>query len=684
MYQQNQMQMAAHPQQQQAMAVQVQPGHPPFTPQLPNVPGELQPYYAYIVSVLIIELQNKMSANAARMHAFNLMANNGYQTTEFVNFVGLYVQYLDAWMRVGPGSQNSITIEQAIQATMPDYVGAYCLASVQDFGYIMQFLDPNTQQYVNAAINSMQGVLQMIAQAANQGGYGRMQQVHNGHMSGGHFPSHAGRMGAPRTINTGMAQASGSTAGAQGLFDNNRNAQQPQRTQQAMGHPGGKSRYSAQLDKMLEEQDAKRNGGRTQGYTAPGTSGQATTVPTSVVKTAFRMPKDVPGLTTIKEGQDQKTEVAAPSPAPTPTPPKELKWKPSEHQPYRVLYDFTKFKEELRVVDGVTISVMIPLKPEEVQNMNIEDHALTRPPVPRFDATGLDGKGVELPTDEIPVVPKFELEFHSAQLMELSTDISKVLTGLRYKLSKQGTDRAAAKCYTAIIVNLLSVTDKDKASKYNDLIRRLGACQTFKEGILILDEIADLKDDRLFFNQLDRLLAEELNVILTMNIGGMRIDSFYHDASEVLPAIVKKRGEAVAQSFAANQKRFFRQLMSDIDETQLAENTQFMLSEYVNNDKDDESNWEPGLTTLAWETSFTHLMVPSYELNITLAPGAAGVLTEKTTPELYSLADQLLTMPDGDDIRRHYITTSDGLTLMLARGYLNDQAYLVRRVREIA
>lgn len=685
-----QTQMAAHPQQQQQPTLPVAPGQPPFLPQIEYLPGPLQPYYPMIVSMLIMELQNKMAQNAARMHAFNLMAQNNYQTTEFVNMVQLYVGYLDAWMRVGPGAQQAISVDQAMSATLPDYVGCYCLASVSDFRYILNYLDQNAASHVNSAAQGMQEILRMIQLAQGgmnqQPGYQQqmqpMQQIHNGHMVG-HFPSHAGRTIQSRTLQSATTASGMGVGGAQGLFDNSRAEQAPLRQPQQTMSNRGPSRYAQQLNKMLDAQEGKTAGGyqthqQTQqaqpmAQTATGTASFRSQMP----KTAFPMSKQPLGMTEVK------SEAAAPAPTPA-APPAELKWKPSEHQPYRVLYDFTKFKEKLSVVNGDVISITLPLNPEELTNMNIEDHALTRPPVPRYDATGLDSSGEEAPTDQIPVVPKFELEIFDDQLLELSTQVTQVITGLRYRISKANAPKAAAKCYQAVMIDLVTVDDKEKVKSYQELIARLAACNSFKEGVEVLDEIADVPADRLFFTRLDRLLAEEINLILAMNVPELRIDSFYTDVLHIVPTIARKRGEAVSQSFAANQRRFFRQLMATYDEKQLADNTEYMLKEYVYNSEENPEGWEAAMAMLAWETSFTHLMLASYELNITLAPGASGVLTEKTTPELYSLADQLLNMTDGEGYRRHYLITSDGLQLMVARGYLNENAYLVRRVREIA
>jgi hypothetical protein len=696
MYQQPN-QMAADPTTQRQPTLMVQPGQPPFLPQISHLPGELQPYYPLIVSLLVIELQNKMGQNAARMHAFNMMAMNNYQTTEFVNLVELYVKYLDAWMRVGPGSRQAIPTDQAITATLPDYVGAYCLATVSEpqFQYIYNYLDQNTAQYVNQAAQSMQEILRLIQMAQGTGMYQTgMQQIHNGQMQG-HFPSHAGQM--PRTVQTINSRVlhsgpTGSAAtGAAGLFSNSSAADQGQlrQPQQTLGSHGP-SRYALQLQRMLDEQAAKQSGGfqaqhhaqQHQPVAAPATG--AVSFRANMPKTAQAMAQPTPTATqAIKAMEVPKTDAAPPAPTPSPSPNK-LQWKPSKAQPYRVLFDFTKFKEELRVVDGDVISITMPLKPEELSTMNIEDHALTRQPNPRYDAVGLDGNSVEVPTDAIPVVPKFELEIFDDKMLELSTSIANVITGLRYRISKHNVPKSAAKCYQAVIVDLVTVDDSEKIKQYQALISRLAACNTFQEGVAVLDEIADNPADRLFFTKLDRLLADEISLILSMNIPGFRIDSFYTDVMEIIPAIAKKRGEAVAQSFAANQRRFFHQLMAEYDEKQLSENTDFMLKEYVYNSEENPDGWQAGIAMVAWETSFTHLMIPSWELNISLAPGQAGVLTEKTTPELYSLADQLLNMTDGDSYRRHYLITSDGLQLMVARGYLNDQAYLVRRVREVA
>lgn len=692
MYPNNQMQQ---PQQQQPLqadpttqtvpVIMVQPGSPPFLPNI-QCPGELQNYYSYIVTSLMHELQNKMTLNAARMYAYNFMAANNFATNEFVNLCQVATDYIDAIMRTNP----NVSLEQCLNEVIPDFVGKYCLALTAFFPDLYQYLDANTANYVNPAINAMQQIANTIAQVKQQmqmNNRGIQQQFVNGQMTGRMATVGMGQQRAP----VHAAAMTGAGSAANRLFENNP-AQTPSASVMAPVNDGQVSRYARQARQKAEEQQLARSTYQasyrptsTAMQTTQGgekTSGFQPIIRVAKPSTDFAQPQ-----TTVQEqnaSQPVQSEIK-----PIVTKPitirdeTELVWQPSETQPYKPVYDFTKFKSGLVKVGDDVITVLKELTPEEKDNMNIDDHALTRPPLPRYDATATTTEA-EPVTNRTIEVPKFDLEFNDSFLLELSTNITSQITGLRYAINKVNNNRSAAKCYPAIMIEAISVEDDETAERHMGIIEQLAACDTFEKAVAILDSIHDSAADRLFFNRINRLLTQELNNVLIMNFGTFWMDDFFTDVMSVLPAITKKRGPAISQTFMAKQRRFFTEFVMDISRETLDEHTVFLNEEYIQNPVMNPSGWKGSFVKLPWETSFTHLNLPSYELNFNLKPGETGVLSEQTTPELWSLADQILKHEQCADGRRHYIVTQDGVQLLLARGYIKSEAYLIRRVREVA
>jgi len=685
MQQQSQVQqqpLQADPTTQTVPNIMVQPGNPPFVPNI-QCPGELQNYYGYIVTSLMSELQNKMTLNSARMYAYNYMAPNNFQTNEFVNLCQVTTDYIDAVMR----TNQNVSLEQCLNDVIPDLVGKYCLALTLYFPDLYQFLDANTANHVNPAIAGMQQIANLITQVKQQqqmGNRGVQQQFVNGQMSGRVATVGMGQQRQP----VHAAALSGAGSAANRLFENNA-AQTVQTSVMTPVNDGQVSRYARQARQKAEEQQLARSTYQAS-YRVPSTAPQAGEKTTGfqpitrVAKPSTTMPLPKPTVQEQDVSQPSQAEVKAIATKPIAVQADvELVWQPSEIQPYKLVYDFTKYKSSLVKVGEDTIAVLKPLTPEEKDNMNIDEHALTRPPLPRYDATGINAEP-EAITDRTVEVPTFDLEFNDSFLLELSTGITSQITGLRYAINKANQSRSAAKCYPAIMIEAISVEDNETAERHMAVIEQLAACDTFEKAVAILDGIHDTPADRLFFNRINRLLTQELNNVLIMNFGTFWMDDFFTDVMAVLPAIAKKRGPAVSQTFMAKQRRFFTEFVMDISRETLDEHTAFLNEEYIDNKTMNPQGWVGSFVKLPWETSFTHLNLPSYELNFNLKPGETGVLGEQTTPELWSLADQILSNERCTDGRRHYIVTQDGIQLLLARGYIKSDAYLIRRVREVA
>lgn len=685
MYQQSQP-LATDPTQPLWPALQFNQYNPPWLPQIEYLPAELMQSYPFLVGSLMNEIQSKASLNAARMHAFNMMAANQFQNVEFVNIAQLFVKYVDACMRT-QSSFRGIATDQAINMLVGDFVGAYCLGAVMDFQGLLQYLPPDIVNQVQRAAGMMQNILQLTQTVQTQS-YGQpIQSMMPGGQMSGHWPSHGG-MAQPQFPQGRQAQFGGQqvnvAAGAAGLFDTTGNRQEPLTNTQFPSEPGGTSRFKKQLERRQQQLRAAQTGGMAAQFKPVG---EQVVAPARVVKQSFQMPKTVTPVGGQQMQQPIATQQIVDRPAAmtqvvqTVEEVKEvLQWKPTTVQPYPTLFDTTKFRSELMKVGPDVIQVTHPLTQEELDKMNPEDHVMSRPPLAQYDATGLKSQGnneEEPVTETVISVPKFELQFHDeAEMIELSADVSKVMTGLRYRISTDNNPRAAAKCFPAIMVEPLAIEEKDKANRYIKLISELRACTTFEQAQKLLDTISDSKEDRRLFNMLDRRITNEINNLLFTNLQAIHLDSFYEDAHAILPEIRDMFNPVMEQAFAIRQGQFFQQLIADIAPSLLEENMNFMLEEYV------PANSEAKFVYLPWNTSFTHLMLGSWELNIKLAAGKVAALTEKTTPELWSLADQILNKDDHSNYLRHYIITSDGMQFMLTRGYINDDAYLLRRMRD--
>lgn len=651
-----------------------------------NVPGELINYLPWIVSTLMVEVQEKSVLNSARMYAYNLMAPNLFATTEFLNLTQVCVNHIDAVMRSNP----SASIEQCIATLIPDLVGKYCLALCAFYPDLLQYLDPNTANHVNSAIAGMQSIANAIAQVQQQVQYGQrgvQQQMIGGRLVG-NYPAMAGRPPVH------AAAINGGTTGANRLFDAVQAGVNPSLQMGTPTSDGSLSRYARQAQRRLQEEQEARGtyqasyrpaivpaGDQQEQAARPGGFQPITRV-ANRSKPGFELPKPITPNAEAPSTAKPAALNVAPIAVDRYSLNEELVWKPSEAQPYRLIFDFTKFKVALVKIGDDVIQVLKSLTPEEVKDMNIDDHALTRPPLQRFDAVAENAE--EPITDRTPEVPTFALEFHDESLLELSTGITSTVTGLRWAISKSNDNKASAKCYPAVMVEPISVEESERAVKHNEIIARIAACDTFEKAVAILDEIHDSPADRLFFNRINRLLTQELNNVLIMNFEKFWMDDFYTDVMAVLPAIAKKCGAAVVQAFMAKQRLFFQQFVMEINQVDLMANIEFMVQEYIENKDENPSQWDGKFVVLPWLTSFTHLNLPSYALNINLKPGATGTLNEQSTKELWSLADQILNNEDTKDARRHYLVTHDGVQFLLARGYIKEDAYLIRRIREVA
>lgn len=619
--QQQQQQLPVSPLQVCNQPIPVSPGQVHFVPAV-NVPQPVQQYLPLITSVIIMEIQNKMSQNPLRTFMFNLYSLNQYNNKEFAELVEICANYIHLAMM---NSREYNTIEGAVFGVCQNITTMMACAQVKMFPALMQHLPPELQQ---SAINGTRALENAVRETMTlmrpQSAFGNSQQYHQHQQT-------RGNVGAVAT----MAASGGS---GYGLFDNStRFSNQPDNRQgQASNLNGSVNRYRKQLTEQNSSPSFTNQG---QSYT-PVSNGQV--IPTRGTVADF--------ISANNSGYKSKTDNQTVT---------ELTFAPNN--------EVAVVTEQ---VDSQPKQWFDDIKGEEM--MDYDKHVVGKK---QETTTVVKQQDVQKPVEQKSKVKEYTAAVSEekqglvlADCRQSPDNFARLRTKLHGYLDKN--DAHITNSFTATPV-IFSGTD---VQLVKEAVSSIHSCGTFVDVVDVMNNMTGTCRKYLFPYLEDRLTTI-VNSILGMEMAvEITIDSFNKDVVSLMNVLEKSYGEDFITAFFSSQRNAIIGASMFMSDSEAKDYTNYHLDDDVSVDED---KWGVmyGLTV----NSFIHL---GFDSKVLSAIGTSSTLiTEDSDKRLYSTLVSSL-----DRIKKritHYhntfVITEEGM-FQTSRGLINPEAILVRKV----
>lgn len=701
--------------------VAVNVGQPPFIPMI-NAAPQMQQYIPLIMSVIVMEIQNKMQQNPLRIFMFNWYSRNGYNNAEMTELLEICTNYIYISLMCGQESDPT----QATFNHVPNLVTMMAGAQIKPFQPLLQLLTPEQQQ---AAVNGARALEQVVRDIMSRMGnqiqqpQQFQQQFQQPTQQFGNFGNFGGQ---PQLVQRGphgvtMAAAS---SGSSGLFSQPQ-YQQPTAPQQVGGvggiAAGGSNRYSQQLQEQLSRQQKEQ-----QVYQAMPQQGAAPAFNNTSPTTSHRTVADLLGIQENTAAVEQikqpfqprhaaeiaefSAEPAQPVQVMTQQPqqffgevatssqttqapqaaidnnvdvvgfyteenlPPQVTWTRSAKQPYHPAWNPRKQKLAYAVTnDGAVLAVLTNVSESEIDMMEYEKHVIGTVPA---DVV------VEQAAAEQPIVDRVlkpedvKVEFVKKATM-FDTERSAYLhTRMQSRLGNK-LDDVDAYTIPAVAATPLICDTIATANEYREILTKISTSGSFSAVCKILNDLTG-KNQLLLRTYINELFTEEVNSVLTMELGmsGCSIDDFAEDVESLGVILHRAYGEAVSNALRLKEEYIIERCMGTMDEKESNDYTQIMVG-----DMDGFDAWGGGIAYANSTYTYTYINSYSYELNIAGKKGHALMVTEESNLKLHTIIHKVLedARKSEDSYRRAYLVTLDGIRFEIARGFINPDALLIRK-----
>jgi hypothetical protein len=687
---QQQAQLPVNPTQIQSQPVNVSPGQPHFLPSV-TVPPQIQQYLPLITSVIIMEIQGKVQQNPLRIFMFNLYSMNQYNNREFAELVEICANYIHLVMMNG---REYNTIEAAVFGVAQNLVTMMACAQVKPFPALMQVLPPDLQQSAINGVRALETIVREISGSMRpqQGGYNTSMQ------------NRGGMGGAVAT----MAAAS---SGGYGLFD------QVNRTQPMQGAPstnnssgGAVNRYRKQLSEQSSQQNTS-SAFQYGGIPAPQVSTMGSTNQQQAHRTVadiisangsiqqpfkprhsavvseltFEPNKQTATITEVQPSNwFNETSVGASQESYTPTEttvydessiPNGMKWVRSDIQPYHPLWDSRTQKPMYSVLDNKTVvAILVNLSEKEKDMMDYQKHVIGKRPTTssQIPVSGdkADGKiiNIESTITDITVVND-----ESGSLIATCDEAAVNTVRLKAKLNKNFITENAC-VIKMIVVNPLFVDNNDLENEFRNIVVLLSEAETFQNANQLLYQMSDAAQVCLR-PHIEGILVKHINSVLSLEMGleGVNIDAF-SDSVNIHTELSKAYGGIVGESIKANEAMILRRSMSLLSKSDTLTFTHAVVG------GSDTVSYEAGTVVYsASDYAYVCVKLHSDELKLTNNSNLTLLVSEDNNKVLHDILEKSFEFVNTDDYLVRLVT-ADGVVFAVAKGFINKNAILIRRV----
>lgn len=701
--------MQMHPQQTQLpvnptqitnQPIPVSPGQPHFIPMV-QVPQQMQQYVPLVTSVVIMEIQSKMQQNPLRVFMFNLYSMNQYNNREFCELIEMCCHYIHLVMMNG---REYNSIDGAIFGVSQNIVTMMACAQIKPYPALMQFLSPDLQQSAVNGARALETIVREItASARPQSGYGMQIPMRNGMggtvatMAATGSSSGYGLFGQGNTqvpvhnsgVNVGHNSGGAVNRYRKQLAEQNGQGNQFNQ-QQNYGQYNSQSMQS-QSNTQTSVQGSNRrtvadligNSGQiNQPFKArdPAVTSELTFTPPQVMNSQpsdwfTTQTKDVGNnvekqITVKQVNQSSETVVYAETSLPD-----GRKWARSNMQPYHPMWDCTKQKPMYAIVDDKTIiAVLVDLSEEEKATMDYDKHVIGRRPVkpnthlipetndPGDKITNLDIKQADV---SIALDPDVEvITMHAEEAIRTAK--------IKARFNKKLYDKNACIVRT-ILAKPVFLETVELEEELRQAVVLISTADSFDEVQDILKHVsAEGKTHLVPF--LEQELVNNINSVLNLELGldGVTIDSF-KDVFGLADALSESFGEIVGNSIKKNQKLILRRLMI------LGKSESQTFTNMTIGEDQEVTHGNGAVVYSTTDNAYVCVKHSSHELKFTDTVAKTLLVTEDNNKELYAILTNSMDVVDLDNYRM-YLVTCDDVVMQVAKGFINSDSILVRKV----
>lgn len=715
---QTQQQLPFRPDSLQWQMYNIDPGNPPFVPQI-QVPPHIAPYAPLIAGLVMTEIQgraaNQQSRNPLRIFMFNQYAANNWATPEFAGIVEMIAMYAHIRLSTGGGGSDVIAL---LQRLVPEIVTMAAGAQISVYPGLVQYLDQNQANLSQQAANAFAAAVREIQQyvASQQGGYPQQQQRPQP-MGGyqGHVPSQFGAQQnyAGSQMNPGL----GSTSAIFG-------AAQPTPQTPTLGATAqfGDTKYDRQLRRMRGEQAQEQPQQPIQQNPhqhAPSyNSSLADQMGASSAET-LRQPfqsRDPAVMSEVSSSNwnkpaaqptfDQAAQSMNPTvaqPVATPAPEHEyahndktqtstrlytkkelldergLKWKRSDLQPYRPFHHPRSHKCRYVVENNVVIAVILEREQGE-PIMDFEEHAIGYVPTSPSTVPGRQPSIVDdqVTTTKDPVVEEIAVIDANTITQENTLESAFITAHAGAVVSGQVTSPTTAVRRRFNIVEPLVVETKEIGARYRKVLDEINKCGSFSAARDIMSELT-ADDDLLLRTTVNSRLTKALQEKLKTELGmAITTTDFYTDSEGIDSFIRTNASDTLANALKDKEAVILAETIGTLDEESSREQAANLIESV-----DGGENWTGDVVLLNTWVSITNMGATAAELNVVDAVKEESVLVTQTqSPQLSKMLTSIFAGRDVRELRfrYHYVVTRDGFVFEVCRGYLSKDAVLIKLV----
>lgn len=639
--------------------VEVQPGRPPFIPQI-DVSRELANYLPWITAEAIIVIQDQAAKNNFRTFMFNQMAYNGYNNREFSTLI----QMIHDLILMDLSQRRYASIEQAIPECVLSMCELWTMNNVRMFVELQKYLQPQARPAAERAWNDYDVVVNSLRSMFSQPA--PMMQGRPGY---GGQPPQGGYGGQQMGYGQSMAQRSANTHGVGRNYGGSIMNQPaavvmpPQRT--IVVPPGARADVGPATARSpapsLQTMQKQPSAAATQGGMSVNPS-EISMTPTPNASAPYVAASAAASPEIVKPSSDYQ------------------EWVPSETFPYLAVYNpYTT--EQLLAKTEKGIKLLLNKKAD----MDIERHKIPTVfgPAPfglRFsqnnETLSRIKKGIDMlsterkQVEEEATLPELTLYYKPTPLAELCLGTAWLMAN--YERLSAGKENVAEIYFAHSYVCSPVFTEVDES----DVLEKLVACETLAQLQTTLVDLSKAQAVSVeLFTAIDQHLTQIINRVIKSNLAIPRLSttSFVADYADLEEAIRSSCGERFVEVLHANQKKIIENAFVQTDDD--AKNT--LLDSLVTQEIADKKR--PEAVFLNTDYALVFLNCYFHEMEIDCAPGVGSLITASAMPVLHSLASTIFNASDAEEAmyRRNLIRFNDGHVMELTRGYLSTNCYLL-------
>lgn len=692
-FQTNQMQLPVDPTRMMMQPFQVVMGNPHFLPQVGLHPG-IADYLPLITTAAISEIQANAGKNPLRMFMYNMFGQNHFNNQQFAELVQMIGDV--ATLRL---MQGGVDVNSAISQAVTTCCQGFASAALFNYQALGQYLNPQQIQEANKAAGSMSYLQQQIQNAQNQS---RGAMPMGGGMMMGGMQGMGMQQAQPARWNA--MQQNSPFSQPQKTMDspvNTRWDHPPRQTQPQQQTVTNRFSNNATTDRPTrwslptndQVQQPAQSGGWRQSNKSFNSDAIVGVASSSV--SAVDLPDHNFNQQPMSSQNQQAQQPVASEITKTNVIDKnklyefgELKWKPTDKQPYIPAYNPKTHRPYMKVDDENNVIVVLK-KIREGDTVDPDKHAIGR--THRNTSRFIPSNKSEVEKEKIvnmpePELTKFKLSFSDSIPVTVSEDSSIYESRIESIFAGKLDDIDSAAMTTFQIHTPIAAQYFDEngacdtegsielAKKYGEFVNAIANATTFEKAVDVL-KMHDSKDFSQIYDIVNTKLTEAVNHFLSTEMMlTLKIDDFVDDAMVLDAELRKRHGHRIAETLKFSEDDIITKTISLSDRAEL-----YQIIANITGKEDLDLLKADCIVSLTHSVSLTHINLNACDLNISF-PNKVSMLTPELTPALYSIASDILknNTQHVELNKANYIVTRDKVKIEIVVGALNKDLIIAR------